>query len=167
MTRLSPALNAAWRRVHTLWTFALGTPILYMLAAWLMDAWGWVDRHSAASHPWDNPAGRLAVGGLAAGLALAAIVMRFYRSRRVRRAAADARDAIGRWTMHFYIMASLADSLAFLGLVYYLISGRRWSILAGGAAAYLAYALAYPPQSDLHGLPDPPEDPEENPVDKA
>ena len=41
-----------------------------------------------------------------------------------------------------------ADSL----LVYFIVSGRMWAILAGGAAAYAGYALAYPARREVADL---------------
>jgi hypothetical protein len=114
-----------------------------------------VDTAPDAPHPWDTSLVRSIFVLVSLGTVLALAWFCWRRPRRARELASDPARAANRWTRDFYIMASLADTLAFIGLVYFLVSARYWALLAGGAAAYLGYAACYPRRRELSGLADP------------
>ena len=157
---MQASIEYIYGRVRRWWSWALLTPIIYLLLAWAMDKGGWVETHKDAVHPWDIPATRGVIVGLAAALLVGLGWFRVRRSLCLRRLDHELTHLLSSWTRQFYVMAALSDSLAFLGLVYFLLSGRPWVLLAGGAVSYIGYALTYPPRSDLNGLKSVPADPE-------
>ena len=88
----------------------------------------------------------------AAGIAAALGMLTWRRTHLPRVVLDDHAEALRRWTRNFYLRLSLCDSLAFLGLFYYLLSANTWALLAGGAAAYVAYLFVYPREQDGQAL---------------
>lgn len=147
---LPPTALEMHERARRLWHFVLVTPILYLVLARVFVALGWVETFPQARHPWDTPLSRSLLGALAVAV-FAAIVWTRLRLRALVRnwATEDPAQAVRRWTFSFYLMATLADSLSFLGLVYFSLSGKMWALLAGGTLTYIGYAIAYPSRRDL------------------
>ncbi len=127
-------------------------PIIYLLLAWMMEHWRWVETYEGAAHPWDVPTVRGMVGGLAVTLLLSLAWFRVRRTFSLRRPETDQFGPLRFWTRQFYLMVTFSDALAFLGLIYFFVSGRLWALFVGGALAYLGYALTYPTYGDLDRL---------------
>ena len=140
------------RRAREIWHWALLSPLVYLLIAIGIDQAGWIDAEPLAPRPLDTPT----IQGIILGLALAAIATlifaRVQQQRILRGAAGPAQPAVREhlerllalWRRRYYLALAMADALAFLGLIYFLISARMWALMAAGAAAYLAYAACYP-----------------------
>jgi hypothetical protein len=152
MPPLAPYFDQLQRRTQLLWVWALLTPILYLTLAWAFQSWGWVITAPAAPHAWDTPTARLLAGGLAGAMLATLGWFRWQRPRLARRLADRPAEVARLWTRYFYIMATLSDSLAFLGLLCFLVSAHTLALLGGGAAAYIGYALCYPRRNELAGL---------------
>ena len=148
-------VHEVYQRMHRLWSWTLLSPIIYLFVARGMIALGWVETFPQARHPWDNALGRTVVILIVLGMFGGIVWLRLRRQSLIREHSDDLPQALRRWTWNFYLMASLADALAFVGLAYFIMSGRLWSILVGGALTYLGYALAYPARRDLNSLASP------------
>lgn len=148
-------VHEVYQRTRRLWSWALISPILYLFVARAMIALGWVETFPQARHPWDNALGRTVVILIALGLLGGIVWLRLRRQTLIREFSGDLPQALRSWAWNFYLMASLADGLAFMGLAYFIMSGRLWAILVGGAFTYLGYALAYPARRDLGALATP------------
>ena len=149
---LSPEPMATYRRIRLLWSWVLFTPILYLILAIVMQHYGWVETFPQARHPWDRAAAWVTVVAVTVLLLIALVWLRLRRPRVIHKLANDPAQALRRWTLNFYFMAALCELLTFTGLVYFILSGRMWAVLAGGAAAYIGYALAYPSHQELSAL---------------
>lgn len=144
-----PDPAATWQRIRLIWSLSLLTPILYLILARVMQHYGWIETFPQARHPWDFPAARVSIAAVSALLLLALVWLRVRRPRIVQKLSDDSALALRGWVLNFYFMAAISEILAFMGLVYLIISGHMWAVLAGGAAAYLGYALAYPARKEL------------------
>lgn len=145
-------IDETYQRIRRLWSFVLISPILYLFLARAMVALDWVETFPQARHPWDSGVARWSLGTVAAVVLATVGWLRWRRPRVVRMLADDAARALRRWVWYFYAMATLSDSITFLSLVYFILSGHIWAILIGGAGTYLGYALTYPMQQDLADL---------------
>ena len=152
---LPEPLAAACASMQRRWALALLTPVAYAIVATLMRARHWLDRPSLVER-WDGPLGWNLFGGLVAALIVGLALCRRRQRANVLRLANEPDAALRRWIVDFHVMAALADALAFLGLLACALTGRSWPLLAGGALAYLGYAVARPRRSDLAGLRLPP-----------
>ena len=147
-----PRFTQALADQRRLWKFALGSPILYLLLGHLFVATRWFDPTADSAHLHDTRLTRGLFLLAAGGIALALAVLTWRRTHMPQAILMDPQAAIDRWNRNFYIRLSLCDSLAFLGLFYYLLSARNWALMAGGAAAYAAYLCVYPRQADAKPL---------------
>jgi hypothetical protein len=141
-------LRQALEDTRRLWKFALGSPILYLLLGRLFVAMDWFDPSAESAHTYDTALTQRLFLLAAITIIIALAVLTWRGTHLPRSIASNSEAAIGRWTRNFYIRLSLCDSLAFLGLFYYLLSARTWGLLAGGAAAYVAYLFIYPRQAN-------------------
>ena len=123
-----------------------------MLVARGVQALGWAEPIVKAASWLGESVIAAVLGALFAGLAAALIWVRRRRAALVVRWIENPALAVSRWSVNYYVTAVLADSMAFAGLVGCLTLGRQWVLLAGGAAAYAGYALAFPRRRDLKPL---------------
>ena len=128
------------------------TPLLYLAIGFAVERWVDLRPQPGAARAWDNVVSQTVLAVLDVSAFLGLVFLRLTTRRRVRRRADDPEAALDVWQRDFFKMAMLADSLAGLGFVYFLISGRVWALAAGGAAAYTAYALICPKRLDLRAL---------------
>jgi len=148
------------RRLHWLWLLALATPALYMLI-------GLAVGHTVFASKKNDGFWRLApdeyrwvmLGVAGVAMALTAWVL-WLRTRRAAHGAVLARrrpgiaglieqrqardEAIRRYRFLTFLMFSLCDLIAFLGLLLYLIQGDALSQGVLSALAWLAYAFSRP-----------------------
>ena len=146
------AAETAHHRNRRLWSWALLTPMLYVALAWFFEHQGWVSTSPDADHRWDRDLSRWIILLLAASVGIGLFWLRLRRGRDVLFYRDDPDRAIHRWTWNCHITCALADALGFLGLMYFALSGRRWALIAGGVAAYMAYAAAHPSHRNLKPL---------------
>ena len=165
-----------YEKIRRMWAWALLTPLLYLGLAWVLENWGWIKTTADAPHPWDNGFGQGVVVAIALGIAVALVWHRLRWSILLQHTdqpssdfsdeeksedsdlppsspdpepqASDLKPRSSH-TREFYVMAALSDSLAFMGLFYFAMSGRRWALLVGGVAAYLGYAISHPRRADF------------------
>jgi hypothetical protein len=152
---LPEPLAAACASMQRRWALALLTPVAYAIVATLMRARHWLDRPSLVER-WDGPLGWSFLGSVGAALIAGLALGRHRQRAHILRLAGEPEVALRRWIVDFHVLAALADALAFLGLLACALTGRSWPLLAGGALAYLGYAVARPRRSDLAGLRFPP-----------
>lgn len=144
--------QAAYERLHHVWSWVFATPIIYLLLAWILLASGLVLSAGSAVHPWDQAPARwaFAVVGLI-DLALL-IVIRLRRRAAINAALPNRAAALRRYSWNFFATICLSDGLSFLGLVYFCVAGRLLGVLIGGLLTFIGYFIATPHRSDLADL---------------
>lgn len=148
---LPPECEEAYRSARLRWQLALGSPVIYLLVGQWARSRGWfVDADGV--HRFDGTVWQATLGLLTGILVGAIPAMRWWQTRRLARLSGEPETALRRWMIDFYILAGMADTLAFLGLCDYAVAGRMPSLLIGGVLSYLGYALACPRRRDLARL---------------
>lgn len=152
---LPPGLEFHFQRIRRIWTWALATPTIYLALACLFKANDWMPLSFYAD---PRPAAHPMAGGAIGAIALGCIAALGWLGRRRRIEIETFFDlppeALRRWVRTFYSMAVAADSLALLGLLYYVMTGVLEGLMAGWLAGYAGYLVSKPRREDLEGLED-------------
>lgn len=141
---LPPALELEYRRAQWLWKFALASPLIYALIAHLLVRAEWVGATPRLVGPEPISQIEAVTVILEAVLVGAFAVVRGRWRRRTLELAGYPPAVAQRWTRYFYVIVSLSDAAALVGLICFAFNGRWIALLGGGLLAYAGYALAVP-----------------------
>lgn len=145
-------VSYATKKARRLWNIAMFSPLLYLMIAWILERNEIVDTSPDSKHPWDTSVIQGALIVLLCLIGAMLVWLRIARVSQIRMNLDNRMVVLTRWTRNFFLMAAISDVLGVLGLIYFMISGEKWAVLAGGVAAYLGYLLAYPRASELDPL---------------
>lgn len=144
-------LMEAYHRIRRWWTWALLSPLLYLLLAYVVIQLGWFNLEEKIHNPIDAGVTHWIIGTTGLVLLGVIIYLRLTWATQVRQQA-DPAQSLSRWQRIFFIITTLSDTIAFLGLIDFCITGRLLALLAAGVGAYLGYAMAYPAQGPLRKI---------------
>jgi hypothetical protein len=127
---LHPVAERNFRRAKLRWSLSLATPIIYLFLAQIFRLKG------------------IAMIGCMISIAI-------FRGRQravVSRLKQTPDLALRAWMFQFHVEIMLADSIAFVALIYFMVSGLFEVMIPGVVLAHLAYAMAHPRREDLTGM---------------
>lgn len=143
------------KSVHRLWLFALVSPLVYLIICVAIKRWVFATREVGGFWPMSDGGYRI-LFGILASLAIAAMPFLFVLKTRWAVKAPDTSDEEEESLFdnprfrRFMLLFVIGDTVAFLGLVLFLIQGRLSAMVFFGVLALICYAICHPGSPPEH-----------------